>query len=134
MSGKIAALKKEKTRHLKRAVSKKEEKQAQAEKSKKKKFKLKRVHGYISLRFCATLCDRTYLVCFFQVPAMLKEIDIAGNTLISEGRYRTACSFSEGDKMFSINTGRAEENIALLPAVSVTVERSWWNSCGSRCV
>ena len=58
----------------------------------------------------------------------LKEIDISGNEIITEEEIESRLDFSAGDKMYSIDTGTAEENISLLPIiVDVNVERNWWN-------
>ena len=59
----------------------------------------------------------------------LKEINISGNEIISTEEIENRLAFETGDKMFSISTDMAEDNIALLPIiVDVTVERDWWNS------
>lgn len=59
----------------------------------------------------------------------VKQITFSGNHVITDEELSGRLQFEEGDKMFSINTTRAEENIALLPViVDVTVEREWWNS------
>lgn len=59
----------------------------------------------------------------------VKEITYSGNQVITDEELSGRLQFEPGDKMFSINTGRAEENIELLPViVDVTVERDWWNS------
>lgn len=58
----------------------------------------------------------------------LKEINISGNEIISTEEIENRLDFEPGDKMFSINTATAEENISLLPIiVDVDVEREWWN-------
>lgn len=58
----------------------------------------------------------------------LKEIEISGNDIITEEEIKNRLDFSAGDKMYSIDTGTAEENISLLPIiVDVNVERDWWN-------
>lgn len=58
----------------------------------------------------------------------LKEISISGNEIISAEEIESRLGFEPGDKMFSISTDRAVENITLLPIiVEATVERDWWN-------
>ncbi|WP_411844000.1 cell division protein FtsQ/DivIB [Salinicoccus sp. HZC-1] len=64
----------------------------------------------------------------FSSASSVKEISIAGNSLISDEEIADRLQFADGDKMFSIDISRAEENISLLPAVEdVEVKRSWWN-------
>ncbi|WP_143146072.1 FtsQ-type POTRA domain-containing protein [Lacicoccus alkaliphilus] len=58
----------------------------------------------------------------------LKQINISGNDIITEEEIKSRLGFGTGDKMYSISTGTAEENIGLLPIiVEVDVEREWWN-------
>lgn len=58
----------------------------------------------------------------------LKKIDISGNHIITDEEIERRLDFAAGDKMYSIDTGTAEENISLLPIiVDVNVERNWWN-------
>lgn len=59
----------------------------------------------------------------------VKEITYSGNHVITDEEISNRLQFEEGDKMFSINTAQAQENIELLPViVDVTVEREWWNT------
>ncbi|MCD2136579.1 cell division protein FtsQ/DivIB [Salinicoccus halitifaciens] len=71
----------------------------------------------------------TLLWYVFTDASDLKEINISGNEIISTEEIESRLDFETGDKMFSISTDMAEDNIALLPIiVDVTVERDWWNS------
>lgn len=64
----------------------------------------------------------------FSDASDLKEITISGNEIISTEEIESRLGFEPGDKMFSISTDRAVENITLLPIiVEATVERNWWN-------
>lgn len=59
----------------------------------------------------------------------VKEITYSGNQVITDEELSNRLQFEEGDKMFSINTTQARENIELLPViVDVTVDREWWNT------
>lgn len=64
----------------------------------------------------------------FSDASDLKQINISGNDIISEEEIESRLGFGTGDKMYSISTATAEENIGLLPIiVEVDVERDWWN-------
>ncbi len=90
--------------------------------------KPKRVHVYTGLIILALLMLGTLVWYVFSSASAVKDINISGNSLINDEEIAERLQFSEGDKMFSIDTGRAEENISLLPAIEeVKVERSWWN-------
>ncbi|AKG73705.1 cell division protein FtsQ/DivIB [Salinicoccus halodurans] len=90
--------------------------------------KPRRVHVYTSLVLLAILMFGVLVWYVFSSASAVKEISISGNSLISDDEIAERLQFAEGDKMFSIDTGRAEENISLLPAIEeVQVERSWWN-------
>lgn len=59
----------------------------------------------------------------------VKEIALEGNEMISNQEVMDRLQFEEGNKMFSANLSRAEENIAMLPAIDeVTIERQWLNT------
>ncbi|KKK33706.1 hypothetical protein WN59_08795 [Salinicoccus sediminis] len=90
--------------------------------------KPKRVHVYTGLIILALMMFGTLVWYVFSGASSVREVSISGNSLINDEEIAERLQFSEGDKMFSINTDRAEENIALLPAIEeVHVERSWWN-------
>ena len=90
--------------------------------------KPKRVHVYTGLVILALMMFGTLVWYVFSSASSVKEISISGNSLINDEEIAERLQFSEGDKMISINTDRAEENISLLPAIEeVHVERSWWN-------
>lgn len=90
--------------------------------------KPKRIHVYTTLVILAFLMFGGLVWYVFSSASNVKEINISGNSLINDEEIAERLQFSEGDKMFSINAKRAQENISLLPAIEeVEVERSWWN-------
>lgn len=125
----------EKGRHRPGQKPRRFQKTASEEKVKKERKPLKsyfrkpkRVHVYTGLIMLALMMFGMLIWYVFSGASSVKEISISGNSLINDEEIAERLQFSEGDKMFSINTGRAEENIALLPAIEeVHVSRSWWN-------
>lgn len=95
-----------------------------------KKFfkKPKRSFVYTGLFALVILFAGVLLWYVFSSASNVKEVNISGNSLISDEELSERLQFGTGDKMFSANTGRAEENIELLPAIEeVTIGRDWWN-------
>ncbi|WP_017548455.1 cell division protein FtsQ/DivIB [Salinicoccus carnicancri] len=125
----------EKEKHRTGQKARRFEKTAAKEKVKKERKPLKsyfrkpkRVHVYTGLIILALMMFGVLVWYVFSDASSVKEVSISGNSLINDEEIAERLQFSEGDKMFSINTDRAEENIALLPAIEeVHVARSWWN-------
>lgn len=103
-------------------------------KKEKKKFKLPRFKltpaGLITLAALIFIIILGVLVWYvFSDMSDVKEITYSGNHVISDEELSNRLQFTEGDKMFSINTTQAKENIELLPViVEAEVERDWWNT------
>lgn len=90
--------------------------------------KPRRIHVYTTLVLMAVLMLGVLVWYVFSSASSVKEINISGNSLISDDEIAERLQFAERDKMFSIDTGQAKENISLLPAVEeVEVKRSWWS-------
>lgn len=97
-------------------------------KKKKEKFKFKRIHMYTGLIVLLILLLGGLLWYVFSSASDVKEITFKGNSLVSETELEERIGFSTGDKMFSISTNAAENNVELLPVIEkVSVERNWLN-------
>ncbi|WP_020008729.1 cell division protein FtsQ/DivIB [Salinicoccus albus] len=109
------------------------EKSQPAKKMQKTDFKRffkkpKRSFVYTGLFILIILFSGMLLWYVFSDASNVKQVDISGNSLISDEELAERLQISAGDKMFSANLGRAEDNIELLPAIeNVTVERNWWH-------
>lgn len=100
----------------------------QKNKKRKEKFEFKRIHMYTGLIILLILLLAGLLWYVFSSASDVKEITFKGNSLVSETELEERIGFSTGDKMFSISTNAAEENVELLPVIEeVSVERNWLN-------
>lgn len=126
----------EKTRKLKLFTKKYRQKCPKRPKKPKKNTKLTALKENILLIPKYILVPAVVLFLLFAVliwyvstdASDLKEINISGNEIITDEEIERRLDFAAGDKMYSIDTGTAEENISLLPIiVDVNVERNWWN-------
>ncbi|MFB9861434.1 FtsQ-type POTRA domain-containing protein [Salinicoccus siamensis] len=101
---------------------------------KRKKVKLKmpvltRAHLFLGVIITLLLAAGGLIYYAASSVSDVKEIALEGNEMISDQEVMERLQFEEGDKMFSANLSRAEENIAMLPAIDeVTIERQWLNT------
>ncbi|GAA3718428.1 hypothetical protein GCM10022378_05830 [Salinicoccus jeotgali] len=109
--------------------SKKDKDIPERKKAKLKMPVLTRTHLFLGIIITLLLAVCGLIYYAVSSASDVKEIALEGNEMISDQEVMERLQFEEGDKMFSANLSRAEENIAMLPAIDeVTIERQWLNT------